>query len=58
MVGTGKTTIIEHLNTHDDINKMFDMVIRVTVPKEWSVVGFQQKIMDWLQLNMGSATDI
>ena len=58
MVGTGKTTIIEHLNTHDNINKMFDMVIRVTVPKEWSVVGFQQKIMDWLQLNMGSATDI
>ncbi|KAL6311914.1 hypothetical protein AAG906_025844 [Vitis piasezkii] len=52
--GNRKTTIIEHLNTHDNINKMFDMVIRVTVPKEWSVVGFQQKIMDWLQLNMGN----
>ncbi|KAL6328850.1 hypothetical protein AAG906_003867 [Vitis piasezkii] len=51
--GNRKSTIIEHLNTHDNINKMFDMVIRVTVPKEWSVVGFQQKIMDWLQLNMG-----
>lgn len=58
MVGTGKTTIIENLNTHDNINKMFDIVIRVTVPKEWSEVGLQQKIMRRLNLNMGGPTDI
>ena len=58
IVGTGKTTIMKYLNNHDNIDRMFDIVIWVTVPKEWSVVGFQQKIMDRLQLNMGSATDI
>ncbi|XP_034702560.1 disease resistance protein At4g27190-like [Vitis riparia] len=58
MVGTGKTTIIENLNTHDNIKKMFDIVIRVTVPKEWSEVGLQQKIMRRLNLNMGGPTDI
>ena len=58
MVGTGKTTIIENLNTHDNINKMFDIVIRVTVPKEWSEVGLQKKIMRRLNLNMGGPIDI
>ena len=58
IVGTGKTTIIENLNTHDNINKMFDIVIRVTVPKEWSEVGLQQKIMRRLNLNMGGPIDI
>ncbi|KAJ9687655.1 hypothetical protein PVL29_016226 [Vitis rotundifolia] len=58
IVGTGKTTIMKYLNNHDNIDRMFDIVIWVTVPKEWSVVGFQQKIMDRLQLNMGSATTI
>ncbi|KAL6329114.1 hypothetical protein AAG906_007660 [Vitis piasezkii] len=57
IVGTGKTTIMKYLNNHDNIDRMFDIVIWVTVPKEWSVVGFQQKIMDRLQLNMGSTTD-
>nr|CAN74437.1 hypothetical protein VITISV_022952 [Vitis vinifera] len=37
---------------------MFDIVIRVTVPKEWSEVGLQQKIMRRLNLNMGGPTDI
>ena len=37
---------------------MFDIVIRVTVPKEWSEVGLQQKIMHRLNLNMGGPTDI
>ena len=46
------------MNTHDNINKMFDIVIRVTVPKEWSEVGLQQKIMRRLNLNMGGPTDI
>ena len=37
---------------------MFDIVIRVTVPKEWREVGLQQKIMHRLNLNMGGPTDI
>ncbi|KAL6328736.1 hypothetical protein AAG906_003753 [Vitis piasezkii] len=57
-VGAGKTTIMKHLNHHVNIYRMFDIVIWLTVPKEWSVVGFQQKIMDRLKLDMGSATDI
>ena len=36
-LGTGKTTVMQNLNDHQDIAKMFDIVIWVTVSKEWSI---------------------
>ena len=36
-VGIGKITIMQNLNNHKDILKMFDIVIREIVLKEWSL---------------------
>ena len=36
-VGIGKTTIMQNLNNHKDISKMFNIVIWATVLKEWSL---------------------
>ena len=54
-VGTGKTTIMEHLNHHENVKNMFDIVISVAIQKEWSEIGFQKQILDRLELNVGSA---
>ena len=40
MMGTGKTTIMEHLNHHGNVKNMFDIVISVAIQKEWSEIGF------------------
>ncbi|KAJ9687687.1 hypothetical protein PVL29_016248 [Vitis rotundifolia] len=39
MVGTGKTTVLQNLNNHEKVDQMFDMVIYVTVSKEWGDVS-------------------
>ena len=44
-VGTGKTTIVQNLNNHKDIAKMFDIVIWAPVSKEWSLKKLQGAIM-------------
>ena len=55
IVGTGKTTIMDHLNHHENVKNMFDIVISVAIQKEWSEIGFQKQILDRLELNVGSA---
>ncbi|KAK6915883.1 NB-ARC [Dillenia turbinata] len=56
MVGTGKSTIMQNLNDNEDIGKMFDIVILVTVSKEWSVEKIQQTIIQRLKLNVEGIT--
>ena len=57
-VGTGKTTIMQNLNNHEQIAKMFDIVIWVTVSKEWSIEKLQDAIMRRLKLDMERFADI
>ncbi|KAL6330255.1 hypothetical protein AAG906_040177 [Vitis piasezkii] len=57
-VGTGKTTVMQNLNNHQDIAKMFDIVIWVTVSKEWSIKQLQDAIMQRLKMNMEGTVSI
>ena len=57
-VGTGKTTIMQNLNNHKDIAKMFDIVIWAPVSKEWSLKKLQGAIMQRLKLNVESTAGI
>lgn len=56
--GTGKTTIMKILNNNNDIAKIFDIVIWVTVSKDWSVGKLQRAITDQLKLNVEGMTDL
>lgn len=57
-VGTGKTTIMQNLNNHEQIGKMFDITIWVTVSKEWTIEKLQDAIMRRLKLDMEHFADI
>ena len=57
-VGTGKTTIMQNLDNHKDIAKMFDIVIWAPVSKEWSLKNLQGAIMQRLKLNVESTAGI
>ncbi|KAJ9687688.1 hypothetical protein PVL29_016249 [Vitis rotundifolia] len=57
-LGTGKTTVMKNLNNHQDIAKMFDIVIWVTVSKEWSIKKLQDAIMQRLKMNMEGTVSI
>ncbi|XP_034701677.1 uncharacterized protein LOC117926621 [Vitis riparia] len=57
-VGTGKTTVMQNLNNHQDIAKMFDIVIWVTVSKESSTKKLQDAIMQRLKMNMEGTVSI
>ena len=57
MAGIGKTTIMQNLNNNEVIVKMFDVVIWVTVSKDWSLEKLQHTIADRLKLNMEGITD-
>ncbi|GMY04904.1 probable disease resistance protein At4g27220 [Fagus crenata] len=50
--GIGKTTIMRNLNNHEDIAKMFDIVIWITISKDRSEEKLQHAITDWLKMNM------
>ena len=50
-VGTGKTTIMKHLNDNEKIASMFEIVIWVSVSKEWSIEKLQEAIMQRLELD-------
>ena len=56
--GIGKTTIMRNLNNHEDIAKMFDIVIWVHVSRDWSVEKLQHVIIDRLKLNMEGITNV
>ena len=51
VVGTGKTTIMEHLNDNEKIHSMFEIVILETVSKERSIEKLQEAIMQRLELD-------
>ena len=57
-MGIGKTTIMQNLNNHKDIHKMFDIVIWATVSNEWSFKKLQGAIMHRLKLNVESTIGI
>ncbi|XP_030955401.1 probable disease resistance protein At1g61300 isoform X2 [Quercus lobata] len=57
MPGIGKTTIMKSLNNYEDIAKMFDIVIWVTVSKDLSLEKLQHKIADRLKLNTEGITE-
>ena len=55
--GIGKTTIMRNLNNHEDIAKMFDVVIWVTISKDRSEEKLQRAITDRLKMNMEGITN-
>uniref|UniRef100_A0A2N9FJ66 Uncharacterized protein n=1 Tax=Fagus sylvatica TaxID=28930 RepID=A0A2N9FJ66_FAGSY len=57
MAGVGKTTIMQNLNNNENIAKMFDIVIWVTVSKVCNLEKLQHAIADRLKLNMEGITD-
>lgn len=57
MVGTGKTTIMQNLNNHEKVAQLFDIVIWVTVSKEWSESKIQDVILRRLKLDMEGIDD-
>ena len=57
-MGTGKTTIMQNLKNHKDIVKMFDIVIWVTLPKEWSIKKLQNAILQQLEMIVQSNVSV
>ncbi|XP_010268219.1 PREDICTED: probable disease resistance protein At4g27220 [Nelumbo nucifera] len=59
MPGVGKTTIMKNLNDAGDLNKMFDIVIWVTVSKESGVREFQlqKEVVQRLKLHVEGSID-
>ncbi|KAE9446797.1 hypothetical protein C3L33_21303, partial [Rhododendron williamsianum] len=62
IVGIGKTTILLNLNNHEQVAKMFDIVIWLTVSKEGSKENqtrghLQQAVAQRLKLTMAGTSD-
>ncbi|KAK6283202.1 hypothetical protein POUND7_017027 [Theobroma cacao] len=55
-VGVGKTAIMKNLNNHEEVAKMFDIVIWVNVSREMNEEKLQLKIAQRLKLKMESDT--
>ncbi|XP_077228772.1 disease resistance protein At4g27190-like [Tasmannia lanceolata] len=54
MGGVGKTTVMKSLNNSAEITQLFEIVIWVTVSKDWSLRNVQNEIAKRLSLNLGS----
>ncbi|XP_077227996.1 putative disease resistance protein At4g27220 [Tasmannia lanceolata] len=54
MGGVGKTTVMKSLNNSAEITQLFEIVIWVTVSKDWSLQNVQNVIAKRLSLNLGS----
>ncbi|KAM7477966.1 hypothetical protein LguiA_026179 [Lonicera macranthoides] len=62
MMGTGKTTIMQNLNNHENVVALFDLVIWVNVSTEenkrnFSLEQMQQSIVQRLNLDVEGASD-
>jgi disease resistance protein RPS2 len=57
IVGVGKTAIMQNVNDNEDIAKMFDIVIWLTVSKDWSIKKLQRAITQRLKLNVEDITE-
>ncbi|GKU99888.1 hypothetical protein SLEP1_g12668 [Rubroshorea leprosula] len=51
-LGVGKTTIMQNLNNHEEVAKMFQMVIWITVSEERTIEKLQMEIASRLKLNL------
>ncbi|GKV24481.1 hypothetical protein SLEP1_g34089 [Rubroshorea leprosula] len=51
-LGVGKTTIMQNLNNHEEVEKMFQMVIWITVSEERTIEKLQMEIASRLKLNL------
>jgi disease resistance protein RPS2 len=56
-LGVGKTAIMQNVNNNVDVAKMFDIVIWLTVSKDWSIKKLQREITQRLKLNVEDITD-
>ncbi|XP_077228794.1 disease resistance protein At4g27190-like [Tasmannia lanceolata] len=54
MGGVGKTTVMKSLNNSAEITQLFEIVIWVTVSKDWSLQNVHNEIAKRLSLNLGS----
>ncbi|XP_077229371.1 disease resistance protein At4g27190-like [Tasmannia lanceolata] len=54
MGGVGKTTMMKSLNNSAEITQLFEIVILVTVSKDWSLRNVQNEIAKRLSLNLRS----
>jgi disease resistance protein RPS2 len=57
IVGVGKTVIMQNLNNNEDIAKMFDIVIWLTVSRDLSIEKLQRAITQRLKLNVEDITE-
>jgi disease resistance protein RPS2 len=55
-VGVGKTAIMQNVNNNADVAKMFNIVIWLTVSKDWSIEKLQRAITQRLKLNVEDIT--
>ncbi|KAK6945528.1 NB-ARC [Dillenia turbinata] len=58
MVGTGKTTILQNINNNQELLKIFNIIMMVTVSRDWSVENVQQAIVQRLGLNVQGITSV
>lgn len=58
ILGIGKTTIMHNLNDDEEIAKMFDIVISISMSKDNSVRKLQQAIVRRLKLHLEEHNDV
>ncbi|KAK3419566.1 hypothetical protein EUGRSUZ_G00160 [Eucalyptus grandis] len=57
MVGTGKTTVMRNLNNNEEVVKMFDIVIWVSVSEDGRIKNVQDAITQRLKLKVEDGTN-
>ena len=57
IIGVGKTTIMQNVNNNEEIAKMFEIVIWLTVSNDWSIQKLQRKITQRLKLIVEDTID-
>ncbi|GLT45833.1 hypothetical protein SLA2020_196370 [Shorea laevis] len=51
-LGVGKTTIMQNLNNHEKVAKMFEMIVWITVSEERTIEKLQMEMASRLKLNL------
>ncbi|GLT32080.1 hypothetical protein SLA2020_067700 [Shorea laevis] len=55
-LGVGKTTIMQHLNDHEEVSKIFDIIIWIKVSRDWNEERLLRDIERRLKLNLPDTT--
>ncbi|KAF7842813.1 putative disease resistance protein [Senna tora] len=56
--GVGKTAIMQNLNNHEEVSKLFDIVIFIRVSADETDLELQQKIARRLKVDVGMINDL